>query len=222
MKKKKIIFIIIIIFLHGCKNDNIGEINTDINPDFSSRIEVVAIDELVNNELLYEEITKKIYKKEEVMKIYMPWAWQNGRSDFYKFDEITWMIDVEVVRSFDSGYYMVFKMEHSTLFAFVTDYLRVGHMFNLPHNPIDSIEELEALKGKSISRVLKTDPSTLLLDDATISDHILRDSTHIMVSYEKNVFGKFVESVQKLEFTLYRAKDYFDKILPIDLPEYMQ
>lgn len=220
--KEIIIFILVLLFLHGCKNDNSWDEHVEDNLAASNKKEVVTIDELVNNELSYEELTTKIYRKEEIMIIYMPWAWRNSISDFYTFEEITWLIDVEVVRSYDAGYYMVFKMEHSTLYAFVTDYFRVGHMFNLPHIPIDSIEKLEPLKGKSINQVVKTDPSTLLLDDATVSDHILRDSTQIMISYKKNIFGTFVESVEEIGIGFHSAKEYIDKILPIDLPEYMR
>ena len=206
---KYIIFAALAILLCGCNNTS---------PLKSPGTEEIPFDNIVNNILTYDELTGKIYTKEEVMQIYKPCIWQLGISDIYNYNDIIEIINVSVVRECGNGYYIVFKMEYSTLFVFMNDVLQIDYMFNLSHSPINKIEVFNELSGKSINKVLEIDPSMLYFTNSMVSEHVLLDLTMVTISYKKTMFGVYVSSVKPFNYLYPDAGEYINRILPIDFP----
>ena len=216
--KLMVAIFILAVSLYGCAVIDTGGKDLHSNNNNVTR-EAQNIENVVNGELSYTEITGKIYTNEEVLRIYEPNLEAQARSHTKSLKNIMELIEVHCIRQCEIGYYVVFKMENSTLITFFDTRQMLLGMFNLSHSPINDISELNKLKWKSFGRVLLVDPSTLLSNQARVSEHILSDFSTVIINYKRTLVGTYVNSVEKYNGLYPDAEKYVRYLLPIDFPE---
>lgn len=236
MKKVIIGFVILIlaILLFGCSSDSKkpDDENLGANDNGNSQVKEVFIDNsLVDDVARYEALDGKIYSKEDLKPIYVPYKVREIFPRAFNFDDINNTIGVKFLRTHDLGYYTYYDMEQSRFFVFFNTDGEVMSMLNYPLTPVSYNDFKDLVEGEStFEDVLKIDGSTMLYEkvakvineemterETPFSEHLISGDALLEIEYKREG-DRFIVNEIKLDKTFISTVDrdeYLDGVYTV-------